>query len=76
MKKKTKKLRQTFQSCNPLNLRPLNKEDQFKTNLILISQNQFNKEQQLKNSRKPQSFIKSVENIFQRKLIKKNNLKT
>jgi hypothetical protein len=45
MKKKTEKLRQRFQSCNPLNLRPLNKEDQFKTNLILISQSQFNKEQ-------------------------------
>jgi hypothetical protein len=44
---------QRSQSCNPLNLRPrLNKEDQFQTNLILISQSQFNKEQQLKKPKK------------------------
>jgi len=52
-KKNPEKLMQRSQSCNPLNLRPrLNKEDQFQTNLILISQSQFNKEQQLKKPKK------------------------
>ena len=67
---------QRSQSCNPLNLRPrLNKEDQFQTNLILISQSQFNKEQQLKKPKKTIVIFK-ISGKSQRKLIKKNNLKT
>jgi hypothetical protein len=44
---------QSSQNCNSLNPRPkMNQEIQFPTNLILISQGKFNKEQQIKRPEK------------------------
>ena len=53
------KPRQRSQICNPVNPRlRLHQEFQFLTNLILIKQSKSIKKQQLKNPRKPSSFLK------------------
>ena len=63
------------QTHNLLNPRPsLNQEVQFPTNLILISQSKFNKEQQIKISKKTQVIFKISEKP-QRKKINKNKFK-